>query len=66
MCEHFQWRFWILSLATVACLAATGQAFAAEPVVLAEGGRSDYRIVVAEKASPSTRYAAEELQRFFK
>ena len=66
MCEHFQRRFCILSLATLACLAATGQAFAAEPVVLAEGGRSDYRIVVAEKASPSTRYAAEELQRFFK
>lgn len=41
-------------------------AWAAEPLVLVEGGKSDYRVVVAEKASSSTRYAAEELQRFLK
>lgn len=33
-------------------------------LTLAEGGRSQYVIVVPEKASPSTRYGAEELQRF--
>jgi len=33
-------------------------------LVLAEGGQSAYRIVVADEATPSTRYAAEELQTF--
>ena len=33
-------------------------------IVLAEDGRSAYRIVIAERPSPSTRYAAEELQGF--
>lgn len=37
---------------------------AAEGLLLAEDGHSDYRIVVAPTASPSTRYAAEELQSF--
>ncbi|MGA2034868.1 MAG: DUF4838 domain-containing protein [Thermoguttaceae bacterium] len=32
--------------------------------VLADNGRSDYRIVIAQGASPSTRYAAEELRSF--
>lgn len=32
--------------------------------MLADGGRSDYRIVVAAEPSPSTRYAAEELRDF--
>jgi len=32
---------------------------------LADEGRSDYRIVIAQEAPPSTRYAAEELQTFF-
>jgi len=31
---------------------------------LVERGRSNYRIVVADEASPSVRYTAEELQRF--
>lgn len=38
---------------------------AAGELVLAEFSRSDYRIVVGQAASPSTRYAAEELQSFF-
>jgi hypothetical protein len=38
----------------------------AEPLVLAEDGRSDFQIVLADDASPSTRYAAEELQRWLK
>jgi len=35
-------------------------------LVLAEGGRSEYRIVTAADASASTRHAAAELQRFLK
>jgi hypothetical protein len=33
-------------------------------LLLAEQGRTDYRIVVADDASPSTRHGAEELQAF--
>jgi hypothetical protein len=40
---------------------ATGRA---QELVLAEGGRSAYRIVVADNASPSTKHGAEELQMF--
>jgi hypothetical protein len=47
------------------CAAAVGRARSAE-LVLAQNGRSDYRIVIAEDASPSTKHAAEELQRFLK
>jgi hypothetical protein len=36
----------------------------AEELLLADGGRTDYRIVVADDASPSTRHGAEELQMF--
>jgi hypothetical protein len=36
----------------------------AEDLVLADGGQSAYRIVVADDASPSTRHGAEELQMF--
>ncbi len=36
----------------------------AEDLVLADGGQSAYRIVVADAASPSTRHGAEELQVF--
>jgi len=36
----------------------------AEPRVLVDEGKSGYRIVITEDAPPSTRYAAEELQRF--
>ena len=43
-----------------AAVAQTG-----EKVNLADAGRSDYRIVIAPDASPSTHYAAEELQTFF-
>ena len=47
------------------CTSAVGRAQSAE-LVLAENGRSAYRIVVAEDASPSTKHGAEELQRFLK
>lgn len=52
-----------LFLAVVVAAAATGTVRAGE-LVLAEGGQSAYRIVVAGDASPSTRHAAEELQSF--
>ncbi|MEW6359578.1 MAG: DUF4838 domain-containing protein [Planctomycetota bacterium] len=38
----------------------------ADDLVLAEKGKSDYVIVVGTDASPSEKYAAEELQRFLK
>ena len=38
----------------------------AADLVLAEGGKSEYRIVIAADASPSTQYAAKELQAFLK
>ncbi|NOZ23388.1 MAG: DUF4838 domain-containing protein [Planctomycetes bacterium] len=38
----------------------------ADELVLADGGKSDYVIVVGTDASPSEKYAAEELQRFLK
>ena len=38
----------------------------AAELVLAQDGQSAYRIVVADDASPSTNYAAQELQKFFK
>jgi len=44
-------------------IVAAGAVHARE-LLLAEGGRSAYRIVVADDASPSTRHGAEELQRF--
>jgi len=37
-----------------------------DKLLLAEQGRSIYRIVTAQNPSPSTRFAAEELQRFLK
>lgn len=43
---------------------STGLPAQADELVLAEGGQSPYVIVIAEKASPSERYAAEELQKF--
>jgi hypothetical protein len=58
-------RRWTLCLAMVpaATWLLTGTA-RAEELLLAEGGRTDYRIVVADDASPSTRHGAEELQEF--
>ncbi len=39
---------------------------AAGPVELVKGGRCDHRIVVQPGASPSERFAAQELQTHFK
>ncbi len=43
---------------------ATATLASADELVLADGGKSDFQIVAADKASPSTRYAAVELQTF--
>ena len=50
------------------CAAVAGQTAPAggEELVIAENGGSAYRIVIAAKAAPATRFAAEELQRFLK
>ena len=43
---------------TLPLVVAPGFARAPQPLVIAEDGRSDYRIVVAETAAPATRHAA--------
>ena len=35
-------------------------------LVIADGGKSDYRIVISNEASPSEKHAADELQKFLK
>jgi hypothetical protein len=53
-----------------ACLAAAAQSPPQQapalpaPLLLAEHGRSDFAIVIANDAAPPVRYAAEELQRW--
>lgn len=53
----------LLAIVGIGLLLAGRPAWA-ESLVVAEAGRSEYRIVLADDASPSTRHAAEELQRF--
>ncbi len=52
----------VLLIVAAACAAA--DAAPAADLVLAENGKSDYQIVLADDASPSTRHGAEELQMF--
>ncbi len=40
--------------------------FRPKELLLADQGRSDYKIVLADDASPSTKYAATELQKYLK
>jgi hypothetical protein len=47
---------------TASCLLASRAL--ADEIVLADAGKSDYQIVLADDASPSTRHGAEELQSF--
>ena len=54
----------MLSLALIVAVASPAPSQQPKPLVFAENGRSDYRIVVAETASASTRHAATELQAF--
>jgi hypothetical protein len=51
-----------LVVTVVVCFSAS-QSSAAD-WVLADGGKSDYQIVLADNASPSTRHGGEELQTF--
>ena len=48
---------------TICLLTAASQA---GDLVLADRGKSDYQIVLADNASPSTRHGAEELQSFLR
>ena len=52
----------VLMAAAAVCLIPVGTA--SGEFVLAEHGRSPYKIVVADGASPSTKHGAEELQAF--
>jgi hypothetical protein len=54
----------LLGLLLVPAAGAKVRAASGDELVLAENGRSAYRIVVAEDASPATKYAAAELQSF--
>jgi hypothetical protein len=53
-----------LALAFVASAIFFSSHTSGEEIVLADKGQSEYRIVVADDASPSTKHAAAELQRF--
>ena len=58
-------RLWPFVLCLpVLCLPVAAQAPKPAPVALADHGRSDFAIVVADDAAPPVRYAAEELQRW--
>lgn len=54
-------------LVVLVLFAPAGRCSGGEPPerLLADAGRSDWRIVIAADAPPATRYAAEELQTFF-
>ena len=54
----------LIVLICVVAVAWTGDLARAE-LVIAEGDQSAYRIVIPTNASPTHRYAAEELQHFF-
>ena len=54
------------ALAILLAVLAAGLPASAQGLVIADGGKSDFRIVVADGASPSTTYAAAELQKFLK
>ena len=53
-------------VAVIAAGCALSAGVHAQEVVLADNGKSDFKIVVADDASASTKYAAEELQRWLK
>lgn len=54
----------LLLVSVVALALSTNSTAGAEELVLADQGQSDYRIVLADDASPSTRHGAEELATF--
>lgn len=56
--------FLALVIASTGC--TTVKSVLGKPFMVSQWGKTQAQIVVAEDASPSTRYAAEELQRFLK
>jgi hypothetical protein len=58
-----QTRF-LLALSCAALATLIARSASGDELVLADKGQSEYRIVVADSASPSTKHAAEELQLF--
>jgi hypothetical protein len=54
----------VLLFAIVSILAWGANVARGDELVLADGGKSAYVIVVADDASPSTKHGAEELQKF--
>ncbi|MFB3879674.1 MAG: DUF4838 domain-containing protein [Armatimonadota bacterium] len=56
----------LVAFLSLALAVAATSASAATQLALAESGRSDYTIVVADSASPSTKHGASELQAFLK
>ena len=55
---------WSLLLLTMFWMGSCGAS--AEETLLASGGKTDYRIVIPANAVPAEKYAAEELQSFFR
>ena len=62
--RHITLGICLLACAVTAGCARLGAARTPGSLVLAEGGQSDFQIVVSREASPSTRYGAQELQGF--
>jgi hypothetical protein len=57
-------HFWLVSLLAIFGALRVSPA-SGEQLILAEKGQTEYRIVVADDASPSTKHAGEELRLFF-
>ena len=60
-------RNWLIAVVMLAVLAAFNSGpIAAQELVIAENGKSDYQIVIPEKASEPVRHAADELAQFIR
>ena len=60
-------RNWLIAVVMLAVLAAFNSGpIAAQELVIAENGKSDYQIVLPEKASEPVRHAADELAQFIR
>ena len=62
--KNFSMRFHIVIVLFSLAAWHSANIALADELVLAENGKSAYRIVVADKASPATKHAAEELQKY--
>lgn len=60
-------RNWLIAVATLGLFAVSNsEPIAAQELVIAENGKSDYQIVIPEKASEPVRHAADELALFLR